>query len=211
MQVRPEHSFPTVRSVVVIRGAVLLAWLSTFTVSVATQATSKRHSSFDPLSTSQATQLSGSPGAFGQINVFDSYPTCSRVQLISTASWKVASFEGLSIRVPNGLEVRRNYVSDHGGRGWNARNISVSIDRVMGVSIQPYRRAASRAYRECTTTLGNNLFALIREYGVNGGYSTSVTFPELQLILSISSPRAESLALSRTIVSTARTTPRRVQ
>jgi hypothetical protein len=51
-----------------------------------------------------------------------------------------------------------------------------------------------------------SLFALVQEYGVNGGYSTSVVFPEVGLILHISTPRAESLALSRTIVSTAQVT-----
>jgi hypothetical protein len=162
-------------------------------------------SAFELVPSSRTGQLSGAQASFGQINVFASYPTCSPVRLMSMQGWRAVSFERLSIRVPNSFQVQRDYASDHGGRGWRARNIAVAIDRVYGPHIEPYRHTASLAYRECTTTLGS-LFALVQEYGVNGGYSTSVIFPEVGLILHISTPRAEGLALSRTIVSTARAT-----
>jgi len=149
-------------------------------------------------------QLAGSPASFGQRNVFGSYPTCSRVPLMSMRGWKVASFERLSIRVPDSFQLQRDYGSDHGGRGWRTANMSVAIDRGYG-SPKPYRPAASLAYRECTTTLAS-LFALVQEFGANGGYSTSVSFPELGLMLLISIPNVENLALSRTIVATARAT-----
>jgi hypothetical protein len=210
MRVPQKQPFPAVRPVVVILGAGMLAWLLTFTASVTTHATIMNHSSFAPPSSSRTTQLSGSLIAFGQNNVFVSYPTCSPVQLISVAGWRTVSFDRLSIRVPNGLELQQDYGSDHGGRGWKARDTAVGIDRSIGMRVEPYRPAASLAYRECTTTLGN-LFALIQEYGVNGRYGTSVLFPEVQLVLHISRARAESLAFSRTIVSTARATTRKVQ
>jgi hypothetical protein len=162
----------------------------------------KDRSAFELIPSSRTGQLSAAQASFGQINVFASYPICSPVRLMSMQGWRAVSFERLTIRLPDSFQVQRDYASDHGGRGWRTRKIAVAIDRVVGPHIEPYRHAGL-AFRECTTTLGS-LFALVQEYGVNGGYTTSVIFPELGLILHISTPRADSLALSRTIVSTAR-------
>src|SRR5262245_60725842 len=144
---------------------------------------------------SRMDQLAGSPASLGPFNVFASYPTCSPVRLMSMRGWRVVSFERLSIRVPDSFQLQHDYASDHGGRGWRTPNMAVSIDRVVGQFIKPYRLATSLAYRECTMTLGS-LFALVQEYGANGGNGTTAIFPELGLILHISIPRAESLALS---------------
>jgi hypothetical protein len=148
----------------------------------------------------------GFGSSFVQFNVFGSYPSCSRVELVSTPRWRLVSFDRLSVRLPDRVKVPSELVAfHHGGRLWKGDKIEVTIQKFIGMSVEPYQPSADLAYRQCTTHL-NGAFALIRESASQSRYSVSALFPELGLGLDASSARLRDLALLRTVVAGARPT-----